>query len=73
MLKMSELFGHGNVDELVERNAFLLREVLRYPAHGGHEPEGKLAHGDFLLTHRHKLYLLFRTLLNSSAGVNTSR
>jgi hypothetical protein len=51
MLKMSELFGHGNVDELVERNALLLRVVLRYPAHGGHETERKLAHSNFLLTY----------------------
>jgi hypothetical protein len=36
MLKMSELFRYGKVDELVERNAFLLREVLRYPAYGRH-------------------------------------
>jgi hypothetical protein len=28
MLKMSELFRNGKVDELVERNAFLLRKVL---------------------------------------------
>lgn len=73
MLKMSQLFGYGNVDELVERNAFLLRKVLRYSAHGGHEPKGKLAYGDFFLNHRHRLYLLIRNLLNSSAGVSTSR
>ena len=56
---------------LVQRNALLLRVVLRYPAHGGHETERKLAHSNFLLTYRHRLYFLFRTLLNSSAGVNT--
>jgi hypothetical protein len=29
MLKMSEFLRYGDIDELVERDAFLLREILR--------------------------------------------
>ena len=47
MLKMSEFFRYGKVDEMVERNALLLRKVLRHPANGGPKPEGKLAYGNF--------------------------
>jgi hypothetical protein len=53
MLKMSEPFGHSSVDELVERNTFLLREVFRYSTHGGDKPEGKLADNGFFLTRGH--------------------
>jgi len=42
MLKMSEFFRYGKVDEMVERNALLLRKILGHTANGGHQPEGAL-------------------------------
>jgi hypothetical protein len=55
MLKMSEFFRHGDIDELVERNAFFQREILRNPTHRGHEPERKFVHDNLLLACGHTL------------------
>ena len=43
MLKMGELLRDGDIDELVERDAFPLGECFSTFAHRGHEPERKLA------------------------------
>jgi hypothetical protein len=48
MLKVSELFGYGDFDELVERDAFLFREVFRYSEHRCLEPKWELVHGNLL-------------------------
>jgi hypothetical protein len=53
MLKMGELLRHGDIDELVERDAFFQREILRNPTHRGHEPERKFVHDNFLLACGH--------------------
>jgi hypothetical protein len=55
VLKVSEFFGYGDIDELVERDAFPLREVFRYPAHRWHEPKWELVHGNLLLVGGHKI------------------
>jgi hypothetical protein len=53
VLKVSELFGYGDIDELVERDTFFLREVFRNPAHRWHEPKRELGHGNLFLVGGH--------------------
>ena len=42
VLEMHNLLGHGNIDELIQRDTFFERKILGYPPHGGHEPEREL-------------------------------
>jgi hypothetical protein len=58
VLKMSELFGYGDVDELIEGYAFSRGEAFGNLAHGWHEPKGEFTDGCVLSTGRHDCYLL---------------
>ena len=67
---MRKFFSHGNVNELVERNALTLRDLLGHLANRWHESERKFTHDDLLLVCGHGLPLFFNSL-SSSAGVST--
>ena len=49
MLKMGKLLRHSDIDELVERDTLLPREILGNLTDRRHQPERKLAHDNFLL------------------------
>jgi hypothetical protein len=71
MLQMGELFRHRNINELIQGDALLQREVFGHPADRRHEPEWEFIHSNFFLTRAHELQPFFLNSLSSSAGVST--
>ena len=43
VLEMHNLLGHGNIDELIQRDTFFERKILGNPPNGWHEPERKFS------------------------------
>jgi hypothetical protein len=56
---MHNLLGHGNIDELIQRDTFFERKILGYPPHGWHEPEREFTDYAFPLIRWHDEILPF--------------
>lgn len=72
MLKVGELFGDGDVDELVQRDTLSLREILSNLSNRWHETKREFADRGFWGINWHGLYPLLGLPFSSSAGVKTS-
>jgi hypothetical protein len=59
MLEMHKFLRHGNIDELIQRDALFERKILGYPPHGGHEPEREFTDYAFPLIRWHDEILPF--------------
>lgn len=55
VLQMSKFFSHGDVNELIERNALTLRDMLRHFPDGWHKSKRKFTHDNLLLACWHLL------------------